>query len=66
MLYHDDQPVYAGESGAAGLAGLLACLNTPELKSHLELDEKSNVLIVNTENVTDKKSFNKIIKYPVF
>lgn len=65
MLYHttpDETRVYSGESGGAGLAGLLACLETPELKHHLDLNENSNVLVINTEGVTDKKSFNKIIK----
>lgn len=71
MLYHgpnnaSEDRVYSGESGAAGLAGLLACLETPELKHHLDLNEHSNVLVINTEGVTDKKSFNEIIRYDVF
>ena len=64
MLYHtnhDESRVYSGESGAAGLAGLLACLETSELKHHLDLNEHSNVLVINTEGVTDRKSFNEII-----
>lgn len=65
-LYHHPKRVMAGESGAAGLAGLMACLDTPELKEKLDLNSESNVLIVSTEGVTDKSTFNDIIGYPVF
>jgi diaminopropionate ammonia-lyase len=46
-----DSPVYASESGAAGLAGLLACCQDPdeELPELLGLGRDSNILIVNTE-----------------
>lgn len=66
MLYHDVNRVFSGESGAAGFAGLLACLDNDQLKNHLQLDENSNVLVVNTEGVTDKESFNKIVDYDFF
>ncbi|GAF98078.1 unnamed protein product, partial [marine sediment metagenome] len=33
-----------------------------ELKHHLDLNEASNVLVINTEGVTDRKSFNEIIR----
>jgi diaminopropionate ammonia-lyase len=56
----------AGESGAADVAGLLACLDSPELREKLELNEESNVLVVNTEGVTDRSTFNQIIGYDVF
>jgi diaminopropionate ammonia-lyase len=67
-LYHTDhenQRVMSGESGAAGLAGLLACLESPDLMRELELDSDSNVLVINTEGVTDKSTFNEIIGYNV-
>ncbi len=42
--------VSAGESGAAGLGGLLALRNHGELRAALGLDETSCVLTVNTES----------------
>jgi hypothetical protein len=60
-LYHHSQRVYSGESGAAGYAGLMVALKTPEIREHLELNNSSNVLVVNTEGVTDTAIFDKII-----
>jgi diaminopropionate ammonia-lyase len=43
----------AGESGAAGLAGLLALSTDPcfgEAKSRLGLNESSHVMVINTES----------------
>ena len=60
-----DKKIIAGESGAAGLAGLLSVLNYDKfkiLRNHLKLDKNSNVLLFNTEGATDLKSFNRIIK----
>ena len=48
----NDERVEAGESGAAGLAGLMRILDDPEfesLKRHLDLSERSRVLLFNTE-----------------
>jgi diaminopropionate ammonia-lyase family len=61
-LYHHEQRIYSGESGGAGYAGLMVALRTQEIRDHLELSEDSNVLVVNTEGVTDKKVFESIIK----
>jgi diaminopropionate ammonia-lyase len=46
-----DTPVFSSESGAAGLAGLLACCENPESEPHelLGLGPDSCVLVVNTE-----------------
>jgi diaminopropionate ammonia-lyase family len=65
-LHHHPKRIMAGESGAAGVAGLMACLNSPELKEKVGLNENSNVLVINTEGVTDKASFNRIVGYQVF
>jgi len=51
----NDTKVIAGESGAAGLAGLVRILEDPEfecLKRHLGLTERSKVLLFNTEGKT--------------
>lgn len=60
----DDAKIISGESGAAGLAGLIKCLKDPalsELKNHIGLSSKSRVLVFNTEGDTDKSSFKSII-----
>ena len=47
-----DVPVLAGESGAAGLAGLRAALADREAARQLGLDEHARVLLLNTEGAT--------------
>jgi diaminopropionate ammonia-lyase len=42
----------AGESGAAGLAGLIQASSSTEDRAALGLDERSNVLLLNTEGAT--------------
>lgn len=44
-----DVPIVAGESGAAGLAGLLALAGDPAARAQARLDAGSRVLLVNTE-----------------
>jgi len=56
--------VISGESGAAGMAGLLALAREPALAKHretLRLGEASTVLIVNTEGDTDPASYRRIV-----
>lgn len=47
-----DVPVLAGESGAAGLAGLMAAMADPDMARRIGLDASSRVLLVNTEGAT--------------
>ncbi|MFT4439169.1 diaminopropionate ammonia-lyase [Caballeronia sp. 15715] len=47
-----DVPVVAGESGAAGLAGLIQASGNADDRAALGLDERSNVLLLNTEGAT--------------
>ena len=47
-----DVPVLAGESGAAGLAGLLALAREPALRQQAGLDDASRVLLLDTEGAT--------------
>lgn len=56
-----DPVVVAGESGAAGLAGLVAALEDPEARSALRLDARSRVFLINTEGATDKARYSKIV-----
>ena len=60
----NDQRIISGESGAAGLAGLLRCISDPDLnklREHINLNSKSNILLFNTEGATDINDFNQII-----
>lgn len=57
-LYHPhgaDPQVTSGESGAAGLAGLLAA------RSQLGLTETSKVLLLSTEGDTDPENFRRVV-----
>jgi diaminopropionate ammonia-lyase len=48
----DDVPVVAGESGAAGFAGLCVLMRDASLARAAGLDAMSRVLVVNTEGAT--------------
>lgn len=56
-----DRPITAGESGAAGMAALLALAKQPEHWSRLGLGAASRVLIFNTEGATDPDSYRNIV-----
>lgn len=59
-----DERVTAGESGAAGYALLRAAMLTPELaglRAAASLDERSRVLVINTETATDPDSYRRIV-----
>lgn len=61
----DDPKIISGESGAAGLGGLLKCIKDPglsKLNQHIGLNSESRILIFSTEGDTDKASFESIIK----
>lgn len=58
-----DSRIVSGESGSAGLAGVLALLADPALdpaRQALALGPEARVLIVNTEGATDPGAFQRI------
>ena len=60
--------VVAGESGASGLAALLALLQAPSLaeaKEKIGLNAQSRILLINTEGDTDPQNYQKIVGLPV-
>jgi diaminopropionate ammonia-lyase len=64
MRTYYKENVTSGESGASGLAGLLALYRDAELKEAKEkigLNENSRVLLINTEGDTDPINYRKII-----
>jgi diaminopropionate ammonia-lyase len=59
-----DPFIVSGESGAVTLGALSAILTengVDELKSFLEIDEDSQILLINTEGNTDPIQFRQII-----
>ena len=56
-----DIAVVAGESGAAGLAGLLALQSRPDLARRAGLGAASRVLAFNTEGATDPGLYRQIV-----
>ncbi len=60
----DDPGIISGESGAAGLAGLLALCQEESFagaREKLGLNANSRILLINTEGATDPVSFRKIV-----
>ncbi len=58
---YGDKPLVAGESGVAGLAGLLAVASDPRARRCVELDENSNVVLFGTEGATDPDTYARIV-----
>jgi diaminopropionate ammonia-lyase len=56
-----DPPVVAGESGGAGLAGLVAVLRDPALAARIGLGPDARVLVINTEGATDPALYQTIV-----
>jgi diaminopropionate ammonia-lyase len=57
----DDPAVVAGESGGAGLAGVIDVLRDPELARKIGLGLTSRVLVINTEGATDPALYERIV-----
>ncbi len=59
-----DERIISGESGAAGLAGLIALRreeSLQEAREAISLSKTSRVLLINTEGDTDPENFRRII-----
>lgn len=57
-----DPSVQGGESGAAGLAGLQACVRSEKARELLGIDEHSVVLLINTEGATDETLYAALLQ----
>jgi len=53
--------VVSGESGSAGLAGLLVAAAAPALRVALGLDASARVLVFNTESATDESRYEAAV-----
>jgi diaminopropionate ammonia-lyase len=56
-----DIPIVAGESGTAGLAGLIELKKNPVLFAQVGLNTDSRVLIVNTEGATAPQVYQELV-----
>lgn len=56
-----DPAIVAGESGGAGLAGLLTVLRDPALTTRIGLGPQARVLVINTEGATDPALYAQIV-----
>ena len=56
-----DQPIVAGESGVAGLAGLAVLLQHPDLARRVGIDGTSRVLLINTEGATAPATYRELV-----
>lgn len=55
------EPFEGGESGVAGLLGLIEAAGDPELRRAVGLNERSRVLVFNTEGATDPELYARIV-----
>ncbi len=57
----NDPAIVAGESGGAGLAGLIRAAADPEIRAALHLNGASRVFVINTEGATDPECYAKLV-----
>ena len=53
--------IVAGESGGAGLAGLVQVAGDPAMRAQLGLNAASRVLVFNTEGATDPARYLELV-----
>ena len=56
-----DPAIVAGESGGAGLAGVIALLRDPAQAGAIGLGPQARVLVINTEGATDPAVYTRIV-----
>ncbi|WP_175853612.1 diaminopropionate ammonia-lyase [Burkholderia anthina] len=56
-----DVPIVSGESGAAGIAGLIHVAQTPALMTQIGLDATSRVLAISTEGATAPAVYETLV-----
>ncbi len=57
-----DKSIIAGECSTPGVISIISCCSDPLVKKKLEINEKSNILIIGCEGDTDKNLYNKLYK----
>ena len=56
-----DEKIIAGENSAPGVISLIASCENEELKNKLQLNPKSNILLIGCEGDTDQEMYQKLI-----
>jgi diaminopropionate ammonia-lyase len=56
-----DPPIVSGESGAAGLAGLMRLMANADMANAVGLDRRSTVLLINTEGATAPALYRELV-----
>jgi diaminopropionate ammonia-lyase len=56
-----DRPIVSGESGAAGLAGVLALARSDSFRQRVGWDRNTRVLVVNTEGATAPSVYQELV-----
>lgn len=56
-----DTSIIAGESGAAGYAGLVCLAADPATRAALAIDHSARILLVNTEGATDEETYRRLV-----
>lgn len=62
--FEDDPVIVSGESGSSGLGALIGLCKSVEhkkFKEEISLNQRSNVLVINTEGDTDPLNYQRII-----
>jgi diaminopropionate ammonia-lyase len=57
----NDPAIVSGESGGAGLAGLIRAAGDKKIRTALGLDSSSRVLIINSEGATDPGRYAELV-----
>jgi diaminopropionate ammonia-lyase len=57
----DDPAIVAGESGGAGLAGLIRAASIPKVRTKLGLGATSRAFVINTEGATDPARYTQLV-----
>jgi diaminopropionate ammonia-lyase len=56
-----DTAIVAGESGGAGLAGLVKVAGDPGARAALDLGPDAQVMLINTEGATDPGRYAQLV-----
>ena len=57
-----NKKIIAGECSTPGVISVISCCNNTHVKKKLEINEKSNILIIGCEGDTDKILYKKLYK----
>ncbi len=57
-----DDKIIAGENSAPGVISLIASCNDENIKNKLNINSKSNILLIGCEGDTDQEMYQKLIK----